>query len=41
MRGVKEFSQGFLAGFARAFVADVAFYLLILAPLAWAFWMVT
>jgi hypothetical protein len=41
MRGVKEFSQGFLGGFARAFVSDVAFYLLILAPLAWAFWMVT
>jgi hypothetical protein len=41
MRGVKEFSQGFLGGFAKAFVTDMAVYGLIIASLLWTLWMVT
>jgi hypothetical protein len=41
MRGVKEFSQGFLAGFARAFVSDAVLYALVIVSLFGTLWMLT
>jgi hypothetical protein len=34
-------TKAFHKAFIRGFLSDMAFYLLILAPLAWTLWMVT